>query len=226
MAINDKFMSKYNEAYTGLTQIISPIEFEPWSEHYHEENWRDVLPCYVPGVIPNMYKVSTHGRVYSNMKSPLHPNGGIIRDSLNQRGYHQINLRSVDKKKICVKIARLVMLHFRFTPGCQRLEVDHIDGNKDNNCIWNLDWVYPEENTRRAVVNGQRHGFARPQYQNIEDPTEEVATELFLEAVKGGQTSYAQLCNKYLVEPIYIRDLVEGLVYPNIRIMYNQGLIK
>lgn len=218
MSINRRFLDKYDEAYQDLIRVTAPIEFEPWSEHYHEEEWRDILPCYVPGVIPGAYKISTHGRVYTNIKSPAYPNGGIMAHSINQRGYHQINLMSTDGRKIGQKIARLIMLNFRFTPYCQYLEVDHIDGNKNHNFIWNLEWVDPKENTRRAILNGQRSAYFY--YANCREISIEEAIEIYVEATTLGHNYFYKICNKHMVSPIFVKDLMEGTIYPEVRAMF------
>ena len=45
---------------------------------------------------------------------------------------------------------RLVMLAWRPIPGAEDLTVDHLDHNKRNNALTNLEWVTREENLRRA----------------------------------------------------------------------------
>ena len=45
---------------------------------------------------------------------------------------------------------RLVMLTWRPIPGAEDLTVDHLDHNKRNNALSNLEWVTREENLRRA----------------------------------------------------------------------------
>lgn len=41
---------------------------------------------------------------------------------------------------------RLVLLAFRPVKNSRELEVNHIDGNKINNCLENLEWCTSSEN--------------------------------------------------------------------------------
>ena len=45
---------------------------------------------------------------------------------------------------------RVVMLTWKPTPEAEKLTVDHLDHNKRNNSLSNLEWVLEEENRRRA----------------------------------------------------------------------------
>lgn len=45
---------------------------------------------------------------------------------------------------------RLVMLTWKPIPDAENLTVDHLDHNKRNNAVTNLEWVTKEENRRRA----------------------------------------------------------------------------
>lgn len=45
---------------------------------------------------------------------------------------------------------RVVMLTWKPTPEAEALTVDHLDHNKRNNALSNLEWVTKEENLRRA----------------------------------------------------------------------------
>ena len=45
---------------------------------------------------------------------------------------------------------RVVMLTWKPTPEAEKLTVDHLDHNKRNNALSNLEWVTQEENLRRA----------------------------------------------------------------------------
>ncbi len=46
---------------------------------------------------------------------------------------------------------RVVMLTWKPTPEAEELTVDHLDHNKRNNALSNLEWVTKEENERRAM---------------------------------------------------------------------------
>lgn len=222
MGINKRYVEKFEKAYTGIPEIISPIEFLPTSPYYHMEEWREVLPLFVPGVLPQTYWVSSYGRVYSNLRSPKYPNGGIMVHSINPKGYHQINLQSTEGKKIGIKIAKLVMLHFRFVPGCHLMEVDHIDSNKDNNCLWNYEWVNPQENTHRAIRNQQRTISCHVGYINEDNVllSDQQARELFYKALSS--YTYTDLAQEYSVSVQYISYLVTGSIRPYIRKEYDE----
>lgn len=213
MGINKDNIDKYEVAYQGLKEIVPAITipniplFDP-----NQEWWLPVLDRYVPGVKEGMYEISTFGRVFSHIRSPKYPNGGIMIPSTNAHGYYQINLSGVNTRKICCKIARLVMLHFRFIPGCHILEVDHLDGDKSNNKIWNLEWVTPQENTHRAISNGLRPLSYTS--DSIYFLTNDDAYKLYERALYS--ENYKSLAIEYGVTVEYIKDLVRGSIRPYI----------
>lgn len=60
-------------------------------------------------------------------------------------GYVKINTNAGIKSA-----HRLVMLTWRPIPNAEDLTVDHLDHNKRNNLVTNLEWVSKSENLRRA----------------------------------------------------------------------------
>jgi len=71
------------------------------------------------------------------------------------KGYHCITL-IVNGKSKGFKIHRLVAEHFLSAQPTSEHQINHIDGNKANNHVSNLEWVLPVENTRHAIETGLR----------------------------------------------------------------------
>lgn len=99
------------------------------------------------------YLVSEEGDVFSLYS------GKILRHCINQSGYHRVKLyrkNGMLKEKKMFMVHRLVAVAFDprgEKPGAQ---VNHIDGNKANNHIRNLEWCTQTENLVHSVRTGLR----------------------------------------------------------------------
>ena len=105
-------------------------------DKYHGEFWSTIKDY------PN-YEVSSLGRVM-NIKT-----GRIIKPAPLKNGYFIINLCN-DKGIKSVFVHRLVAEAFILNP--ENLEtVDHINGDKSNNSVNNLQWMTQADNVRKAL---------------------------------------------------------------------------
>ena len=101
-----------------------------------------------------LYEVSSLGNVRSNDREITHRNGRRYRVKgrtlvfSKPHGYHQVTLCDGNSKKPH-KVHRLVASAFiPRTPG--KDVVNHLDGNKGNNSVSNLEWTCPKGNARHA----------------------------------------------------------------------------
>lgn len=94
-----------------------------------------------------LYKINECGDVYSESRRRL------IKPYINKSGYLMIALSKNCKAKH-ILVHRLVALNFiKNTEG--KPQVNHIDCNKLNNHISNLEWMTQQENIQHAVDQGK-----------------------------------------------------------------------
>jgi hypothetical protein len=92
------------------------------------------------------YAVSDDGRVFRR-----HPDGALSElTPYPSKGYFVVRVSDgTTNHRPQVPIHRLVASTFLELPD-GNLEVNHIDGDKTNNVVTNLEWVTPEENQAHA----------------------------------------------------------------------------
>ena len=74
----------------------------------------------------------------------------------DRKGYHRIKTKAT----ISPSLSRNIGIHF--IPNINnKPEVNHIDGNKDNNVIENLNWMTTRENIQHAIDNNLREPMLR-----------------------------------------------------------------
>lgn len=103
------------------------------------EIWKDVIGY------EGIYAVSSLGRI-KNIKT-----GNEMAQEKNWAGYIRVGLSKNNKQKK-YSVHRLVAE--AFIPNTYgKPQVNHIDENKSNNCVSNLEWVTQKENHNRGTVN-------------------------------------------------------------------------
>lgn len=91
------------------------------------------------------YKVSSDGFIISKRdNTPMKP-------SKNPRGYLITNIMMPDGSIKGISIHGAVAKSFLGDKTADGLQINHIDGDKENNRLENLEWVTPKENSMHSV---------------------------------------------------------------------------
>lgn len=101
------------------------------------------------------YYATDDGHIYSEH---LQRN---ISEYFDKDGYKKVRLSNGDGSRKVFSVHRLVLETFSPNPNSDKLQVNHIDGDKINNSLSNLEWVTCKENIQ--------HGYRTGLYHNIGD---------------------------------------------------------
>lgn len=107
-----------------------------------EEIWRDIAG------FEGLYQVSSVGSV-------MRKNGKLLSQWVDRKGYLVTKLSNRGLRKHFF-VHRLVALSFIDNPLCLPM-CNHLDGNKKNNCVSNLEWTDAFGNMRHAKEMGLLH---------------------------------------------------------------------
>jgi len=131
-----------------------------------QEEWRVIQE------FPN-YSVSDQGRVKRVISNGNNAKvGHILKPKKSRKGYCSVDLYQRGLKKT-VKIHRIVLN--AFTGSCPfGHEANHIDSDRSNNSLLNLEWITHPENVIHAYTyghkvsqKGEKHGRAKLSNQDI-----------------------------------------------------------
>ena len=107
------------------------------------------------------YEVSDDGQVRSITRTIVRSDGKkltikgrTMKLITNMCGYRRANLK-VNNKSYMRSVHRAVAIAFIPNPE-NKPEVNHIDGDKTNNRVDNLEWVTEKENVAHCIANGLR----------------------------------------------------------------------
>ena len=145
------------------------------------------------------YGIDEYGTIYNLKKNK------VLKWKINENGYANICLRK-DSKCYYFKIHRLVLMNFApiviFKNDC-----NHIDGNKLNNHISNLEWCTRSRNIKHAWEFGLRK--ANPKY-GLENPTGKFTDDMVVEILYDyyiNNNSIYNIAKKFNCSESYVKAL-------------------
>lgn len=104
-----------------------------------EEIWKPIIGF-------ERYKISNYGRVMNTI-------GTISHQGDNGKGYKNVTLYYGHDIRKRIKVHRLVAIHFLDNSNNLPM-VNHIDGNKSNNNVENLEWCTASYNSKHSFKLG------------------------------------------------------------------------
>lgn len=108
-----------------------------------EKRINDFLPN-----IKDLYTINDNGEIFSDIS------GKMKTRNKGNTEYQIINFMTQEGKKKTYRVHRLVMMAFKPVQDMDKLEVNHIDGDKKNNALSNLEWCSSSENQKHAFQTG------------------------------------------------------------------------
>lgn len=167
-----------------------------------KEEWK-----WVPG-FERAYEVSSQGRIrsYVNRSQPR-----ALKPFIRCHGYYGISLGA----GFTALLHRVVALTFIQNPF-NLPEVNHIDGEKGNNSVQNLEWVTSSQNKRHACALG----LMKPPRLRGEDAKRSHLTNhdvyMIRQLYKNGGNSHLKLSLRYGVSRHAIRCIVNRRTWTHI----------
>ena len=125
-----------------------------------KEEWKIIEDTFGKYSVSNLGNVRINEHYTEITPSKVNPSGKTklykeapVKQYLNCSGYKIVYLQVAKGKKIIRPVHRLVAQ--AFIPNSEnKPQVNHIDGDKLNNHVDNLEWVTPQENMSHAVETG------------------------------------------------------------------------
>lgn len=153
----------------------------------------------------NGYEVSNKGRIIGK-------DGKLLKFRENKDGYLQTYMVFKDGF-IARSVHRAVAYAFLERPS-EEYEVNHKDGNKQNNCVENLEWVTKKENQIHASYTlGKRVG-KDCYYSTL---TEEKVIEIY-NLCKTTNMLYKDIAEMYNVVPSEVSLIIGGKKWKNLNL--------
>lgn len=175
------------------------------------------------------YMVSDEGHVKSCERDVLTFNGKVwcyrhipetypIKEK-DIRGYKNVSIIQYDDnmrpiKRYMRQVHRLVLEAFYPHPDNKKLQVNHINGDKQDNRLSNLEWMTPGENTRDANRKGKGHQMNQDGEKNsMASLREEQVIEIIREVKKPNRRTDQKIADQYGVTRKTITNIRNNITW-------------
>lgn len=145
------------------------------------------------------YAASKCGRV-KNLKT-----GNIRKATISKSGYAMIGTKDLGH----MYVHRIVLEIWEPQSGEVKPQVNHIDGNKSNNNLDNLEWCTRKENMQHAADSGLlKLNCKYGEECNLTTVSDEIVIKMCEDLVRGDRN--VDIARRYSVPPRYVKELKSG----------------
>lgn len=186
---------QYQPYISPCYQYIFPYyeQFGNYIVPVGQEIWLYINDLAIPGIDPNRYMISNRLRIFDTKRN------AFASISYNSESYPSVSLYIPSTHTNNSYFLHYVYMRvFCYFPGCDNMQVNHIDGNKANFNPCNLEWMTIGDNLRHA----RKYLF---QKRNL---TEDEIVGIIDDYNAG--YSITQLMNKYNISRGYVGNIVRN----------------
>lgn len=117
------------------------------------EVWKDIVdfPNYQISNLGNVKSIDRYTKAKDN--EIIHRKEFLLKGFINKKGYRQVTLYDINKKPKTMRVHRLVAEAFIQNKN-NLPQINHINGNKLDNRVENLEWCNDIDNKHHAINNG------------------------------------------------------------------------
>jgi hypothetical protein len=178
----------------------------------------------IPGLAG--YQINRSGQILSLPKQLVNARGSfitkpkILKTITSYQGYKMINL-TMGGKGLHFTIHRLLAITFIPNPDNHPI-INHIDGNKGNNDLANLEWCTHKHNSKHAIrigMNRRANGVNAPKAKLQPSDIPEILK------LKSDGLTYVAIGRKYGIAPGSVRAICTGKSWKEETIKYKTELV-
>ena len=93
------------------------------------------------------YTIDEFGNVYDTIKNRY------MEHKIDKHGYNTVGIWNDEHVRKFKLVSRLILETFNPVNNQSELQVNHKDENKDNNSLYNLEWITPKDNCNYGTRN-------------------------------------------------------------------------
>lgn len=175
------------------------------------EEWREIEGYEGYYEVSNLGKVRSLDRKVFNPKSGMAIRRGcLLQPNTNHKGYKYVGFHKNGVRSGLLFVHKLVARAFILNPE-NKPQVNHKDGDKLNNAVWNLEWNTDAENQKHAKDN-----FLKSRNENHKDSVLTNEQVLFLPRLFEIGMNQGMIAKIYGVDRHVIMNILKGVSYRQI----------